>query len=164
VDGASPPYTTFGKSGHLAPHWSFKFRACFRTVGRDLVALVEQLGVDTVALDQSMEVIPTPTATLVTFDVEHIELVGQVAEYDRAFMGHDSASRSPRDSGAAAMSSHLSCVAIAVCHPDFSSRPAWTVAIRRPANPSTIRPTMAGMYQSGHPGAAADQHRLSRMR
>ena len=23
-------YTTFGKSGHLAPHWSFKFRACFR--------------------------------------------------------------------------------------------------------------------------------------
>jgi hypothetical protein len=45
-----------------------------RAVGRDLVGPIEQLGVNAVAFDQPMEVIPAPTAALVALDVEHVEL------------------------------------------------------------------------------------------
>ena len=40
-----------------------------RAIGRDLIGPVEQLGVDAIAFDQPMEVIPTPTAALVALDV-----------------------------------------------------------------------------------------------
>jgi hypothetical protein len=53
---------------------------------------------------QPMEVIPTPTAALVSFDFEHVEFA-EVGEDDRAFTWRHSASQSSRDSGAAAMSS-----------------------------------------------------------
>jgi hypothetical protein len=56
----------------------------------NLASSVEQLGVDAVAFDQTMKVIPTPTAALVALDVEHVELADQVAEYDCAFTWHHS--------------------------------------------------------------------------
>jgi hypothetical protein len=39
-------------------------------VGHDVVGPVEQLGVDAVAFDQPVEMIPTPPAALVALDVE----------------------------------------------------------------------------------------------
>jgi hypothetical protein len=81
-------YSTFGKSGHLAPHWSFKFRACFR--GQSAVISSDQSNSLALmpAFDQPMEVIPTPTATLCALNVEHVELADEVAENDGAFTRH----------------------------------------------------------------------------
>ena len=59
-----------------------------RAIGRDLVGPVEQFRVNAVAFDQPMDVISTPTALLVAFDVEHVELTDQVAEDDRAVARH----------------------------------------------------------------------------
>jgi hypothetical protein len=58
------------------------------TVGRHVVGPVEQLGVDAVAFDQPVEMIPTPPAALVALDVDHAELPDKVAEDDRAIAGY----------------------------------------------------------------------------
>jgi hypothetical protein len=54
------------------------------TIRRDLVRPVEQLGVDAVALDQTVEPIPAATSALVVLDGKDVELADDVAEYDRA--------------------------------------------------------------------------------
>jgi hypothetical protein len=59
-----------------------------RAVGCDLVAPVEQLGIDTEALDKTVDVVTPASAALVTLDVEYVELAAKVAEYDRAVTGH----------------------------------------------------------------------------
>jgi hypothetical protein len=51
---------------------------------RGLVGPVEQLGVNAITLDQSMQVIPT-AAALVALNVEHLELADQVAENSGTF-------------------------------------------------------------------------------
>jgi hypothetical protein len=50
-------------------------------VGRDLVGPVEQLGVDSIALDQLAEAVPARPAAPVALDVKHVELADQAAEY-----------------------------------------------------------------------------------
>jgi hypothetical protein len=64
--------------------WSDEITAD-RAVRRDLVGPVEQLGIQPIALDQPIEVIPTESAALVALDVQHIELADQVAKDDGAF-------------------------------------------------------------------------------
>jgi hypothetical protein len=54
------------------------------TIRRDLVRPVEQLGVDAVALDRTVEPIPAATSALVVLDGKDVELADDVAEYDRA--------------------------------------------------------------------------------
>ena len=49
-------------------------------VCRDLVRPIEQLSVDAIALDWSIEAVPSASTALVALDVEHVELADQVAE------------------------------------------------------------------------------------
>jgi len=82
-------HTTFDRSGHRAPHWSFKFRACLRgQIGRDLVGPFKQLGVDTLAHNQPVNAILSRASALVTSDAQPGRLADDVAEDDGAIAGH----------------------------------------------------------------------------
>ena len=54
-------------------------RLLARAVGRDLVGPSEQFGVDAVASDQRVEVVPSSLAALFALNVEHVELADQVS-------------------------------------------------------------------------------------
>ena len=61
-----------------------------RTIGLGL--LVEQLRVNAVALDETVNPIAPAPAALVARDVEHVEIADQIAECDRAFTRHSAIS------------------------------------------------------------------------
>jgi len=56
-----------------------------RAVGRDLVRPVEQLGVDAIAHNQSINPILARASALVTSDAQHRQLADKVSENDCAF-------------------------------------------------------------------------------
>jgi len=79
--------TTFDRSAHRAPHWSFKFRACL--CGQSaVISPVEELGVDAIAHNQSINPILARASALVTSDAQHRQFADDVAECDRAFARH----------------------------------------------------------------------------
>src|SRR5215469_5892407 len=63
-------------------------RLLARTIGRDLVGPVEQLGVDAVADNQPLNTILARASALVTSDAQHSQLADDVAEDDGAIAGH----------------------------------------------------------------------------
>jgi hypothetical protein len=76
---------TYERHGQQCRNWALPDDVVCRL---DVVGPVEQLGVDAVAFDQPVEMIPTPPAAPVALDVEHVELPERVAEDDRAIAGH----------------------------------------------------------------------------
>jgi hypothetical protein len=55
-----------------------------RTIGGDLIALIDHLGIASALLDQACHRIATFAPALVAGDMQHIELADQVVEDDRA--------------------------------------------------------------------------------
>jgi hypothetical protein len=82
-------HTTFDKSGHRAPHWSFKVFACLR--GQSAVISSDQSNsfcVYPVAHNQPINTILAGASALVTSDAQHGQLSEDVAECDRAVARH----------------------------------------------------------------------------
>jgi len=132
-------HTTFDRSGHHAPHWSFKLRACLR--GQSAVISSDQSNslASTVAHNQPINTVLAGASALVTSDAQDGQFANDVAEDDGAILGHQNhpSTRNARSICAVAISmSDLFLVCAA-----FSSSSAAKSQCGRAWRPGLIRPT-----------------------